>query len=145
MFDSLLLMLALQSAASPAPAIATLCVPRATLRVEIADTEPARERGLMDRTVLAPHTGMLFVFDADRQVEFWMKDTLVPLDMVFVGADGVVRSVAARVPSTTPATAESKIPRRDGTAKYVIELPAGEAAADGIRPGAIVRGITAIE
>ncbi|MGZ3549390.1 MAG: DUF192 domain-containing protein [Vulcanimicrobiaceae bacterium] len=148
MFDALMLALALQGA-SPMPAasmapVTTLRVPRSTLTVEVADTEPEREHGLMDRTNLPPHTGMVFVFDQDAPVTFWMKDTLVPLDMVFVGADGVVRSVAARVPSTKPDTPEDAIPRRQGNAKYVIELPAGEAAADGIKAGVTIEGITAI-
>ncbi|HEY8297600.1 MAG TPA: DUF192 domain-containing protein [Candidatus Baltobacteraceae bacterium] len=145
MFSLLAFALALQTA-TPAPAAPiVLRAPAAALRLEVADTEPARERGLMNRTFLAAHTGMLFVFDRDRPVEFWMKNTLVPLDMVFVGSDGVVRSVAARVPATSLSTPDARIPRRDGSGKYVIELPAGEAMLDGIRPGAIIHGITAIE
>ncbi len=60
--------------------------------------EAQREHGLMDRTAVAPHTGMIFVFDRDDAVAFWMKNTLVPLDMIFVGADGTVRRVSANVP-----------------------------------------------
>ncbi len=52
----------------------------------------------MDRKSVAPHTGMIFVFDGDGPVEFWMKDTLEPLDMIFVGADGKVRRIYANVP-----------------------------------------------
>lgn len=146
MFDAVMLVLALQSAplVSTLPT-ATLHAPRATLTVEIADTEPQREHGLMDRTALPPHTGMVFVFDQDGPVTFWMKDTLVPLDMVFVGANGVVRSVAARVPATKPDTPDDQIPRRPGNAKFVIELPAGEAVADGIRPGVTIKGISEVK
>jgi uncharacterized membrane protein (UPF0127 family) len=65
-----------------------------------------------------------------------MKNTLIPLDMVFVRQDGRVDSVAANVPATTVTTPQDQIPTRTGTGAYVIELNAGEAAADGIVPGA---------
>ena len=113
----------------------TVRAPKAELRLEVAATAADRERGLMDRRTLAPHTGMLFVFDADAPVEFWMKDTLVPLDMIFVGADGTVRTVYANVPPAQAALADDAIPREAGVAKYVIELNAGEARNDGIVDG----------
>lgn len=118
---------------------ATLHAPHAALRVEIAATESARERGLMDRTVLPPHTGMLFVFPQDGPVEFWMKNTRVALDMVFVGRDGMVRSIAVAVPVVPPQTPDGAIPRRRGRARFVIELPSGEAFRDGLRPGIRIR------
>ena len=98
-------------------------------------TELQRERGLMGVTKLAEHTGMLFVFNADVPIEFWMKDTLIPLDMIFIGKNGVVRTVFANVPVVPVDTADDRIPRRDGIAKYVLELPAGEAARDGFTRG----------
>ena len=112
-----------------------LHAPRATLVVAVAANEAARERGLMNRRTLPIHGGMLFVFDRDEPVEFWMKDTLIPLDMVFIGGDGIVRSVAARVAAVRPDTPDSRIPRRSGNARFVIELGAGEAARDGLAPG----------
>ncbi len=125
---------------SPAPTpqhLPTIAVhaPRATLTLQVANTDEQRQRGLMSVTKLSAHTGMLFVFAQDAGVQFWMKDTLVPLDMVFVGPDGNVRSVAANVPATKPETPDEKIPRRYGNAQYVIELPAGEAEKDGITGG----------
>ena len=112
-----------------------VAAPRATLALQVANTEQERETGLMGVTHLAAHTGMLFVFAHDAPVEFWMKDTLVPLDMVFLSANGTVRSVASNVPVVPAATPDAAIPRRGGTAKYVIELPAGEAERDAIIPG----------
>ena len=109
--------------------------PKADLRLEVAATEAQREYGLMNRTSLAAHTGMIFVFPADTPVQFWMKNTLVPLDMVFVAADGTVRSVDANVPVVSPSLPDSSIPLENGAGKYVIELPAGEAAKDGILAG----------
>jgi uncharacterized protein len=116
--------------------------PRATLTLQVAKTEAEREFGLMNVTKLPPHTGMLFVFDQDAPVEFWMKDTLVPLDMVFLGPEGMVRTVAANVPATSPKTPDAQIPRRDGKAKYVIELPAGEADQDGITGSVVLSDVT---
>ena len=89
----------------------------------------------MYRTALPAHTGMLFVFASDGPVGFWMKNTLVPLDMVFVAGDGRVRIVFRHVAPAPPSMADDAIPREDGTAKYVIELPSGEASRDGIVPG----------
>ena len=109
--------------------------PKADLRLELALTDAAREHGLMDRTTIAPHTGMIFVFAQDAPVSFWMKETLVPLDMIFIAADGRVRRVYANVPVVDPKLPDAAIPTEGGDAKYVIELPAGEAEADGIVAG----------
>ncbi len=109
--------------------------PRAELTLEVARTPAQREYGLMNRTSVAAHTGMIFVFERDEPVEFWMKQTLVPLDMIFVAADGTVRRVFADVPVVSPALSDDRIPREGGDAKYVIELRAGEAALDGIAAG----------
>lgn len=138
------LLAAVVIAATPAPQHLPTIVahaPKATLTLQVARTEEQRELGLMSVTKLAPHTGMLFVFDQDGPVAFWMKDTLIPLDMVFVGSNGFVRSVAADVPVVPESTPDSAIPRREGDAKYVIELAAGEAAKDGIVPGSQIAGL----
>lgn len=116
--------------------------PRAELNLQVANTESQRELGLMSVTKLPPHSGMIFVFDTDGPVEFWMKDTLLPLDMVFVGPDGKVRRVSERVPVVPLDTPDGTIPRRSGNAKYVIELAAGEAREDGIVPGVTLLGVT---
>ena len=115
----------------------TVAAPKAELHLEVAQTAATREHGLMDRTSLPPHTGMIFVFPQDAGQAFWMKNTLIPLDMVFVGADGKVRRVYAGVPVVPRSLPDDRIPLENGVAKYVIELPAGEAARDGI-----VEGIT---
>lgn len=113
----------------------TVHAPRHDLVLEVARTPAEREHGLMDRKVLPLHTGMLFVFHADETVSFWMKDTLVPLDMVFVAADGRVRKVFANVPVVAPSLPDDRIPLETAAGQYVIELPSGEAASDGIAPG----------
>lgn len=147
MFSVLALMLALVSP-SPSPTAMPSSTPhpqhlptievrahKTMLTLQVACTEQQRELGLMSVTKLAPHTGMIFVFESDAPVEFWMKDTLVPLDMLFVAGDGTVRSIAMNVPVVSLDTPDDQIPRRNGTGKFVIELPAGEAEADGIVAG----------
>ncbi|HVN69637.1 MAG TPA: DUF192 domain-containing protein [Candidatus Binatia bacterium] len=119
--------------------------PKADLTLEVARTEAQREHGLMNRTSVPPHTGMIFVFDSDDEISFWMKNTLVSLDMIFVAADGTVRKVFARVPVVAPALPDDRIPLESAQGEYVIELHAGEAAADGIAPGiklALPRSLT---
>lgn len=144
-FNTLALLLAAATpAAPPTPqtlAVVALRAPRAVLRVQVARTEPQRERGLMSVRRLPAHTGMLFIFDQDGSVAFWMKDTLIPLDMVFLAPDGTVRTVFARVAVVSPRLPDPDIPLEQGSAKYVIELPAGEAALDGLHAGARVEGL----
>ena len=145
-FNALLLAAALAATPAPLPTpqslpTMVLQAPKAALRLQVARTEEQRERGLMSVRHLPAHTGMLFIFDSDSPVAFWMKDTLVPLDMIFVSKDGVVRRVFANVPVVSPRLPDDKIPLEQGTAKYVIELPAGEAAPDGIIPGLRLTGL----
>lgn len=113
--------------------------PAAVLDLRIADTPAKREYGLMCVRALAPHSGMIFVFnDGDNYRDFWMKNTLIPLDMVFVAKNGKVNEVRANVPATTVDTPDDKIPHRDGTGTFVIELAAGEARRAGIQRGTIL-------
>ena len=112
-----------------------LVAPAARLRLAVAATEHDREFGLMCVTRLLPQHGMIFVFSVDHEQEFWMKNTLVPLDMVWVKGNGEVTTIAANVPAVTLATPEAVLPRRRGVGTYVIELAAGEASADGITVG----------
>jgi uncharacterized membrane protein (UPF0127 family) len=121
---------------TPNPHPLRVAAPKATLSLLVAASQPVREYGLMCRRELAVHSGMIFVFDGtDAPQNFWMKNTLIPLDMVWVRHDGVVTSVAANVPATTVDTDQLDIPQRRGVGAFVIELNAGEAAADGIVAG----------
>lgn len=99
---------------------------RASYRVELAQDAAAWQRGLMGRTSLEDGTGMLFVFPDDQHRSFWMKDTLIELDMLFVSADGRINTVAA---SVRPCEADP-CPVRSSAApsRYVLELAGGEAA-----------------
>lgn len=114
----------------------TVQAPRGALSLVPVSNEAARERGLMCVVRLPPGKGMLFVFSgSDRDQSFWMKNTLVGLDMLFVTAAGTVSSIAADVPPTPDGTPDSAVARRGGYGRFVIELGAGDAARH-----AIVRG-----
>jgi uncharacterized membrane protein (UPF0127 family) len=114
----------------------TVQTPRGALSLVPVTDEPSRQRGLMCVVRIPPGRGMIFVFPPpQREQNFWMKNTLVPLDMVFVGSDGVVRDVAADVPATPRGTADGDVARREGLGEYVIELGAGVAAGLGIERG----------
>jgi uncharacterized protein len=109
---------------------------RVTLHLAVADDEARREHGLMKVAYVPAGQGMLFAFpDGDQRRSFWMKDTITPLDMVFVNGDGTITSIAANVPATAPGTSDDKLARRDGVGRYVIELGAGETARLGIAAG----------
>jgi uncharacterized membrane protein (UPF0127 family) len=101
-----------------------------TFRVEVARTEPEREKGLMYREHLAPDAGMIFLFERPSALTFWMKNTLIPLDMIFIGAD---RSIVGIVAEAEPLTLT---PRGvDEPSQYVLEIGGGLAARLGIRAG----------
>ena len=109
---------------------------RATLRLAVAATDAQREHGLMNVPFVPAGQGMLFAFPGGDELRgFWMKDTITPLDMVFVRSDGVVMMVAENVPATPPNTPDSKVARRQAVAKYVIELAAHESERIGLEPG----------
>ncbi|BDE07998.1 hypothetical protein WPS_32740 [Vulcanimicrobium alpinum] len=109
---------------------------RTTLRLAVAANEADREHGLMGVPVVPPAEGMIFAFtDGDQRRYFWMKNTIAPLDMIFVRADGVVTGVAADVPASTFRTTDDEVARRDGLGRYVIELAAGEAKRLALAPG----------
>ena len=108
-----------------------------TLRLAVAATEAQRAHGLMGVPYVPQGQGMLFAFAGNDEARgFWMKDTIAPLDMIFVKADGVISSVAANVPATKPGTPDDQIARREGVGRFVIELGAGEAARLRLAPGA---------
>ncbi len=109
--------------------------PRATLSLAVGADPHSRELGLMCVTHLRRHAGMIFVFDQSYEWEFWMKKTLIPLDMIWLEKDGTVTTISADVPASSLTTPDDALARHRGHGEYVIELNAGEAKADGIRTG----------
>ena len=103
----------------------------AKFMVEFADTDRTREYGLMCRKALAPDRGMLFDFKTPLDgAAFWMRNTLIPLDIIYIKPDGTVLSIARNV----PALDESPVPA-GGRIRAVLELASGRAAQLGILPG----------
>lgn len=100
------------------------------IEAEVARTAEERQVGLMYRRALAEDRGMLFDFGADTDISMWMKNTFIPLDMVFVRSDGVVHRIEH---STTPFS--EAIVSSGAPVRYVIELAAGVAAKRGIARG----------
>lgn len=98
--------------------------------VELADTPASRSTGLMFRTELAPDAGMLFDFGEDREVAFWMRNTLIPLDMIFIERGGRIAHIAR---NTVPLS-EDLVPSQ-AAVRFVLEIPGGRAAELGIDIG----------
>ena len=132
----LTLFLALAAAASPAAPVCT--VPDGTrVRLELALTDREKALGLMYRDSLPADAGMLFLFSADQPLPFWMKNTFIPLDLVWLDASGRVVDVRADVQPCREDPCPSYSPT--APARTVLEVNAGFAAAHGIRPGAALR------
>ena len=103
--------------------------------VEVASDEASQKQGLMYRNELAPDAGMLFDFHKAGPVAFWMKNTPLSLDMLFIRADGTISTIAA---NTIPYS-EDPIPSSEPV-RAVLEIGGGRSAALGIRPGEKVHG-----
>ncbi|MDR7114729.1 uncharacterized membrane protein (UPF0127 family) [Caulobacter sp. BE254] len=103
---------------------------RVKFTVELAVTRAEQERGLMFRKALAPDRGMLFPYNPPQRAAFWMKNTLIPLDILYIAPDGRVLSIARNaVPHD-----ETPLPS-GGLVRGVLEIPGGRAAQLGILPG----------
>ena len=98
--------------------------------VEVARTPEEQAQGLMFRNSVPPDRGMIFPYDPPVQVSFWMKNTLVPLDILFIGPDGKIGRIAA---NTTPMSLDP-VPSIDPVSA-VLEIAGGRAAELGIREG----------
>ena len=101
----------------------------------VADTPTKQERGLMFVTELPENQGMIFVFDKDQEQLFWMKNTLIDLDMVFITSDKTVTRVAAEVPHSYTYTPDEEVAQEWGYGKYVVELASKTAQKHGVIPG----------
>ena len=128
--------LALAAAVTP---VQPVCVAPdgARIRLELAVTDEERADGLMFRDSLAADHGMLFLFEADGRVPFWMKNTFIPLDMIWLSAAGEVVDVHANVQPCRSDPCPNYEPARPGRA--VLEVNAGFANAHGVRPGLLLQ------
>jgi uncharacterized protein len=107
---------------------------RYTFKVETADDDAERSKGLMFRKEMPGDQGMLFIYPEDRDIMMWMKNTYISLDMIFIKTDGVVHSVAERTETLSEKTVSS-----NGAVRAVLELNAGKASEIGLKPGDIIR------
>jgi uncharacterized membrane protein (UPF0127 family) len=108
-------------AAACAPAVerVSLVVGGETFSVEVSRTDAARAKGLMGRSTLGPREGMLFVFDRDQHLDFWMKNTRVPLSIAFLSAEGKILEIADMEPFS------EKVIRSRLSSRYALELRQG--------------------
>ncbi len=104
-----------------------------SITAELAMTAEERARGLMFRERIQPDQGMLFVFEEEGIYPFWMKNTLIPLDILWLGGDRRIVHIASDLPPCTAEPCPSYDP--EVPAFYVLELKAGEARARGLKTG----------
>jgi uncharacterized membrane protein (UPF0127 family) len=102
-------------------------------KVEVVDTPESRAQGLMFRTELADDAGMLFDFKEEREVSFWMQNTLIPLDMIFVGTDGIIDTIHVNARPQDPTSIPSEVP-----VQFVLEIPGGRSVEIGLKPGDVM-------
>lgn len=101
----------------------------AEVTAEIARTPRERELGLMFRKNLSDGSGMLFVFDSDERLSFWMKNTLVPLSIAYISSDGTIREILDMEPqSLAPVPSQYSV-------RYALEVPRGWFSRAGVRVG----------
>lgn len=108
--------------------------PAVEIGIEIAETSSEKAQGLMFRTELADHRGMLFPHDHAQNVSMWMRNTYIPLDMVFIRADGIIHRIEARTEPLSERIIEAGAP-----VTAVLELAGGAAERLGLKPGDRVR------
>lgn len=120
------------TAGSPSDGVVVLNTKTGTysFNVEIADDDAERSKGLMFRQELADDAGMLFDFQEQRPVSFWMRNTFISLDMIFIAADGTVRTIHEKAIPQDPTSISSQVPVR-----FVLEIPGGRAREIGLQPG----------
>ncbi len=100
------------------------------VEVEVASTRDQRTRGLMWRTQLVEGKGMFFIFPQDSRLSFWMKNTLIPLDLIFIRSDFTIVGIVQRA---EPKTLTARAPEEDSM--YVLEVPSGWSEKIGLRRG----------
>ena len=101
-----------------------------TFTIEIADEPAEQARGLMFRPSMAPDAGMLFIFDPPSRASFWMRNTMIPLDMLFIDDTGTVESIAVRMDTYSTRASAS-----EGPVRAVLEINGGLSEKLGIVPG----------
>jgi len=112
--------------------------PPVRLRVELARTDAERSQGLMYRKTLADGEGMLFIFDRDQILSFWMKNTLIPLSIAFIASDGRIVEIRDMKPGNLTPVQSSR------SVRYALEAPQGWFRRAGVAAGDVL-GLAALE
>ena len=115
--------------------ISAVLIGATTVQVEVEDTDASREQGLSGRTSLADGSGMLFIFDTPGNYGFWMKDMNFSIDMLFIDASGKIVTIAANALPGGYRLNPPQVFNPAAPVQYVLEVPAGFAAAHGIVKG----------
>lgn len=121
-------------AIDPQPLVIATARGAKSYRIEIADDPSERATGMMFRRTAPPDLGMLFDFGETRQVSIWMRNTLVPLDIIFISEDRRIVKISANAEPLSLAIIGSDEPVR-----FALELAAGAAARDGLHVGDLVQ------
>ncbi|WP_266080111.1 DUF192 domain-containing protein [Haladaptatus caseinilyticus] len=108
---------------------------RTNVTLEVANSDGERTRGLMYRESLPQNHGMVFVFESAQPQSFWMKNTVIPLDIIFIAPNGTVINVEHADPQPDANELDLRSYRSDAPAKYVVEMRQGFANRTGIEPG----------
>ena len=124
-------------ALSTPAATKTMTVGNKTIQVEIANTSDSRQKGLSGRKSLPQDSGMLFVFESKNVYpSFWMKDMLIPLDMIWISGGKIIK-IDSSIPAPTPGTPDNKLPiySPGKPIDYVLEVNSGFAATNKLKVG----------
>ena len=134
-FISLLLLMTLGCSAEEKLPTVELKVGEENYTLEVARTQEARRRGLMDRDSIGTHEGMLFVFERDQHLSFWMKDTYIPLSIAYISKGGVIKSIHKMEPESL------KSIESNYAVRFALELPRGAFARSGVKVGDTIDGL----
>ena len=147
---ALILVLAPAAVASGSPPPAGRCVPQTVpkakkttlafpdgrkIKIDLVDTPGTREIGLMCVRKMPRDYGMMFVFPQDMYLNFWMKNTLVPLDILWIGADKRITVIHERLKASTTETPDEQVATAGGRGQFVLELASGEASRRKLKVG----------
>jgi uncharacterized membrane protein (UPF0127 family) len=131
----MMLLMTLGCSAEETPPANKLQVGEDTYTVEVARSEAERQRGLMHREFLGEYAGMLFVFERDQHLSFWMKNTYIPLSIAYISKSGVIKSIHHMEP-------ESLRPvKSDYAVRFALELPWGAFQRAGVEAGDTIEGL----
>ena len=123
----------LLSPSSQRNSLSSVCIRENCFSVEIAKTEAQRQKGLMNRKELDRNKGMLFVFEKEEVHSFWMKNTLIPLDIIWIDSNGKIVFISQNAQPCHSFICPSVVP--PNKAKYVLEINAGICQETGIKVG----------